>query len=140
MSSFLRSILENHSFLCPGAEFTIINADVITSEGILETTDVVVENGRIKQVGKGVKKLGEVHDASGKYLVPGLIDIHTHGRLINLDPEKIPSLLEQDCMDFVRNGVTRFLPTLASGDLPRAIVSLNQARPLRQGAWPRAAT
>jgi dihydroorotase len=47
-----------------------------------DTLDVLVENGLIKEIGKGlVAPTGaETVDAAGKYVVPGLIDMHVHLR------------------------------------------------------------
>ena len=44
--------------------------------------DVLVENGTVKEIGKGlVAPAGvETVDAAGKYVVPGLIDMHVHLR------------------------------------------------------------
>ena len=52
------------------------------SQGMDDTLDVVVENGLIKEIGKGLQAPAgaEVLDASGKYVVPGLIDMHVHLR------------------------------------------------------------
>ncbi|HEX8960094.1 MAG TPA: dihydroorotase [Geobacteraceae bacterium] len=51
------------------------------SQGIDDTLDVLVVEGRIKEVGKGLKGAGaETIDASGMLVVPGLIDMHVHLR------------------------------------------------------------
>lgn len=51
------------------------------SQGIDEVADVLVENGVIKQVGKGLAAAGaETVDATGKLVTPGLIDMHVHFR------------------------------------------------------------
>jgi len=52
------------------------------SQGIDDTLDVVVENGRVKELGKGLAAPAgaQTIDASGKYVVPGLIDMHVHLR------------------------------------------------------------
>ena len=57
------------------------NATVWTNEaeGILTETDVLVQNGKIVQVGKGLSAAGaKVIDATGKHLTSGIIDEHTH--------------------------------------------------------------
>jgi dihydroorotase len=52
------------------------------SQGLDDTLDLVVENGLVKEIGKGLATPAgaEVIDASGKYVVPGLIDMHVHLR------------------------------------------------------------
>jgi len=52
------------------------------SQKIDDTLDVLVENGLIKHVGKGLQAPADakVIDAAGKYVVPGLIDMHVHLR------------------------------------------------------------
>lgn len=57
------------------------NATVWTSEdaGILETTDVLIKNGKIHRIGKDLSSGGAtVIDATGKHLTAGIIDEHTH--------------------------------------------------------------
>ncbi|MFW5818060.1 MAG: dihydroorotase [Planctomycetota bacterium] len=48
--------------------------------GIDERTDVVIDNGTIKKVGKSRAKADTVIDAAGMIVSPGLIDIHVHCR------------------------------------------------------------
>lgn len=57
------------------------NATVWTNEaeGILEKTDVWVENGKIKAVGQNLSAQNvEEIDATGKHLTSGIIDEHSH--------------------------------------------------------------
>ena len=57
------------------------NATVWTGEdeGILENTDVLVTNGKIAAIGKGLSAGGaKVVDATGKHLTAGIIDEHSH--------------------------------------------------------------
>jgi imidazolonepropionase-like amidohydrolase len=57
------------------------NATVWTNEaeGKLENTDVLVKDGKIAQIGKGIQEAGAVViDATGKHLSPGIIDEHSH--------------------------------------------------------------
>lgn len=57
------------------------NATVWTSEneGKLENTDVLVKNGKIAAIGKGLSDpTALVIDATGKHLTPGIIDEHSH--------------------------------------------------------------
>ncbi|OAQ39045.1 amidohydrolase [Pedobacter psychrophilus] len=57
------------------------NATVWTNEkeGILTNTDVLIENGKIKSIGKNLSAgNAKVIDATGKHLTPGIIDEHSH--------------------------------------------------------------
>jgi len=46
----------------------------------LNDTDVLIEEGRIKAIGKNLRAIGaQTIDATGKYLIPGLWDMHVHG-------------------------------------------------------------
>ena len=57
------------------------NATVWTNEadGILENTDVLIENGKIRQIGQDLRAgNAEVVDASGLHLTAGIIDEHSH--------------------------------------------------------------
>lgn len=59
----------------------IRNATVWTNEkeGRLEATDVVVKNGRITAIGKGLSESGAIIiDGTGKHLTAGIIDEHSH--------------------------------------------------------------
>ena len=65
---------------------TIVNAHVVSPGVDLENAVVVVEDGRIKSVRKGpasakADKNNTVVDVRGQYLMPGFIDVHTHGAL-----------------------------------------------------------
>ncbi|MFT4565588.1 MAG: imidazolonepropionase-like amidohydrolase [Saprospiraceae bacterium] len=61
-------------------DLLIKNATVITiTDGVKEETDVLVRNGKISQIGKNLTASGvEVIDASGQYVMPGIIDAHSH--------------------------------------------------------------
>ncbi|HKK01716.1 MAG TPA: dihydroorotase, partial [Desulfuromonadales bacterium] len=51
------------------------------AQGIDESLDVLIEEGRIARIGKGLEAEGaETIDAGGQLVVPGLIDIHVHLR------------------------------------------------------------
>jgi len=52
------------------------------TQGIDEILDLLVENGRVSKLGKGLTPPAdcETFDADGKYVVPGLIDMHVHLR------------------------------------------------------------
>src|ERR1039457_4581367 len=52
------------------------------SQGVDDTLDLLIDKGLIKEVGKALTASGDTKtiDAVGKYVVPGLIDMHVHLR------------------------------------------------------------
>ena len=64
-----------------GKETLIRNATVLTvSHGALAHSDVLIRDGRIAAVGSGLKAAqgAQVIDATDRYLMPGIIDAHSH--------------------------------------------------------------
>jgi len=64
-----------------GTPVLIQGATVLTGTGErLEGADVLIANGRIQAIGKGLAAPSDarVVDAKGKWVTPGLIDIHSH--------------------------------------------------------------
>ena len=61
-------------------DFLIASASVFTGAGeLLEGVDVRVEGGRIAAVGADLPRDGvEVVDGAGRWLTPGIIDVHSH--------------------------------------------------------------
>src|SRR5436305_2659087 len=65
-------------------ETLIRNATVLTvSHGTLQNADVLLRKGKIAAVGQNLKASADarVIDATGKYLMPGIIDCHSHSML-----------------------------------------------------------
>ena len=62
-------------------DLIINNASIVTAREIIKNGSVVVENGRIVEVSDSLKtnhsKMFQVIEAHGKYLLPGIIDLHT---------------------------------------------------------------
>ena len=61
------------------SSLTIRNAEVVLLGGI-EKTDVSVKNGVINAIGSEIPNVGEVIDAEGLLLIPGVIDPQVHFR------------------------------------------------------------
>ncbi len=78
----------------PKGTVAFTNAKIITMNGdeIIEGGTVLVEDNRIKAVGAGIDVPGNAHviDASGKTIMPGIIDTHAHLRAFRygLSPQK----------------------------------------------------
>jgi imidazolonepropionase-like amidohydrolase len=72
-----------YGWTVPPKQQTILikNATVWTNEkeGKVDETDVLVKDGKISKVGKGISESGAlVIDGTGKHLTPGIIDEHSH--------------------------------------------------------------
>ncbi|MFV0498370.1 MAG: dihydroorotase [Candidatus Fimivivens sp.] len=59
---------------------TMIKNAVIVNAGGRQTADLLIENGRIAKIGQTLSCEGEVIDAKGAFLLPGLVDLHCHLR------------------------------------------------------------
>jgi imidazolonepropionase-like amidohydrolase len=93
----------------PGAEkeqdavaFTHVNILPMTNDIVLDNQTVIVKNGRILSIGKDsdieIPSGAQVIEARGKYLLPGLADMHVH-----LSYEEELSLLVANGVTTVRN-------------------------------------
>ena len=62
-------------------DWLITNATVLTvTNGTRENTDILVRDGRIAEIGTGLDAPSgvETYDASGQFVMPGIIDAHAH--------------------------------------------------------------
>lgn len=58
--------------------------NIVTKESVLTDSFVTVENGIITYIGKDQPKDVNIVDYSGKYIMPGFIDIHCHASANNM--------------------------------------------------------
>ncbi|MBO3696807.1 amidohydrolase family protein [Roseivirga sp. E12] len=68
----------------PKGTILLKNARLLTMKNneVLEDTDILIENNRIKQIGKNIQagRRVKVMDMTGKTIVPGFVDTHSHFR------------------------------------------------------------
>ena len=76
--------------------------------------DLLVEDGVIRAIGTIHAQTGEVFDLAGACVVPGLVDVHTHGRAGYDFTACDSDALDVMAADYARHGVTSVMPTLAS--------------------------
>ena len=106
---FLILVLALFSFAAVSAQtiaFTNVNVIPMDKERVLQNQTVLVKNGVIVEIAKKVKipKDAVRIDASGKYLIPGLVDMHTH--LLSDGDDYPDSIAEDELRVMVANGVT----------------------------------
>lgn len=88
----------------------IINGKIITPEGIVENKVLVFEE-KIVSVNEKSPENCEIIDAKGKYVAPGLIDVHVHGSCGADTMDQTVEAIEIISEGIAQNGVTSFLPT-----------------------------
>lgn len=104
------------------------------SDRSLRPMDVICGNGYIADIGERGsldEEYAEVIDAEGAFLLPGLIDIHTHGR-DGYDFNCLDADLSAMAKGYARCGVTTVMPTLASAplkDMAEAARTINGYQP-----------
>ena len=86
-----------------------------------ENMDVVVENGLIKEVGKDIFREGaELIDLTGKYLCPGLINLHVH-----LPGSGYPSKKQKDNRPLVKFVKSNFIGNKVGEILTKTYAEVN---------------
>lgn len=84
----------------------IKNGKVLLADGQI-STDILIEDSKIAGIGS-FDASGEVIDAKGSFVFPGIIDLHTHG--IEWESAKSGSIFEFSKLE-AKRGATTFLPT-----------------------------
>ena len=137
-----------------GAGTTLIrNATVLTvTKGTLEGTDLLLRDGKIAQIGKGLAAPAgaTVIDATGQYVLPGIIDPHSHmmadaineGSLSVTSMVRISDVLNPTAVNVYRalaGGVTTINILHGSANTiggQNATVKLKFGRPIEQMLFP----
>lgn len=88
-----------------------------TDKRSFENKDILVRDGMTAALGSFDDVQDEYHDildAQGAYIIPGLVDIHTHGRAGHDFLSCTPQMLDDVARAYAAHGVTAVMPTLAS--------------------------
>lgn len=98
---------------------------------------ILVENGRITALfteditpPAGIP----VYDAEGRRVIPGLVDVHTHGRAGGDFGTADSALMTVMAKSYLDSGVTTVMPTLASAPLSELETSIDRINTLRAEA------
>ncbi|HJL79559.1 MAG TPA: dihydroorotase [Gammaproteobacteria bacterium] len=114
--------MHNDNFMTKQA-ILIMNAAIVNEGNILEE-NLLIKNGRIEKVGKEISAPdgAEVIDASGKWLLPGLIDDQVHFREPGLTHK---GGIRSESMAAIAGGVTSFMdmPNVNPPTLNRELLS-----------------
>lgn len=101
--------------------------------------NILCENGHIKDITRSDAPEGyEIVSIDGKYIIPGMVDVHSHG-IAGYDfnyakADEIPAM----CKAYAKAGTTSIMPTLASYPYPRlmdSVFAINQNRASLRGGY-----
>ncbi|AUD06763.1 amidohydrolase family protein [Spirosoma pollinicola] len=119
------------------AYFVIKNVNVIpmTSPGaVIIQASVVIRNGYIESLNGAVTPEAVLIDGNGKWLIPGLIDMHVHtptdfslGPLVPTQPPDVTFNTQDIMTPFIANGVTTIVNLNANMD------SFSQRKEIQKG-------
>lgn len=110
----------------------IKNARVVTPKELIDGGSVILEDGRIAGVLRRGSETGEALDAGGRYLVPGLVDLHSDAIEAQLAPRpkvEFPveiAFVETDRL-FATSGITTAFHAIPFLDEPGRSVALGRS-------------
>lgn len=88
------------------------NGLIFMEDGIFVSGDILIQNGKFAAVGQELDTEDEtVLDLQGKKVLPGLIDIHTHGCSMKDFCEGTPEAFDTLAAGYIKNGITTVCPT-----------------------------
>lgn len=120
----------------------IINAEVYTGEEVIDSGFIRFDS-EILAVGSmseyEAENNEEVIDAAGEKVVPGFIDIHSHGGYGSDTMDADPDLISEMATKMLREGITSYFPTTmtqSDENIERALAAIKVAKemnPMIQG-------
>lgn len=100
------------------AELILTGARVVTPSGVAQPGWVRVSAGKIAAVGDGAVPHGPAIELSGRWLVPGFVDIHCHGGGGGSFTSLAPEQTETAVAHHRAHGTTTMLASLVSAPVP----------------------
>lgn len=97
----------------------INNVQLITTDKILNNSNIVIENGKIVDIDVKTDWSGfdgQMIDGKAQYLSPGFIDIHCHGGGGHDFMDGTPLSFIKACETHAKYGTTTIVPTTLAGD------------------------
>ncbi|MGL5244650.1 MAG: N-acetylglucosamine-6-phosphate deacetylase [Sarcina sp.] len=108
----------------------IKNCNIIYLDKI-ENGNVLIENGKIKEINPKSDLNSSIIDGTGLYLSPGFIDVHIHGAGGHDTMDGTYESINEISKVIVTHGTTSFLPTtmtVSADDIRKAIAAINEAK------------
>ena len=121
----------------------IVNAHVISPGVDIRRATVVIEKGKIKSVAKAsasdkvaIRPGDTLVDAKGKYLMPGFIDVHTHGALGCDFCDEDKNAIFEISKAKLQEGVTTYFPTTLTVSRGQLIKAARNAKKYADAGMP----
>lgn len=114
----------------PSGRYALVNGRVILPDEIVVGKALLIEDNQILGIAE-VGSLGEqvtTVDVEGRYVSPGLIDIHTHGAMDHSFNEASAEAWGAIVRENMRRGVTSLLATIATAPIPDLVACLEFSR------------
>jgi N-acetylglucosamine-6-phosphate deacetylase len=92
----------------------VTNGQIITPQQIYQGQDLLIEDGIIQAIAAAGSGEGEILDAGGAWVAPGMIDVHVHGSDGHDTMDATPEALHGMARFFARHGVSSYYPTTMS--------------------------
>jgi N-acetylglucosamine-6-phosphate deacetylase len=114
----------------PQGRFALTNGRVILPEAMVADKAVVVEGDKLLDIadraalGSGIQTI----DVGGRYITPGLIDIHIHGAVGHTFNEPTPEAFAAITEEAVMRGLTALVATVATAAIPDMVECLKFSR------------
>lgn len=108
----------------------LTNGRIILKDRVIEGKNIVFDS-KIQNITSEIPENCEVIDAKGKYISPGLIDIHIHGNMGEDTMNGTDKAIETISKSVARHGVTGFLPTtmtMGKSDIYTALETIRRAK------------
>jgi len=104
----------------------IKNCRLTDREGLV---DILIEDGKITKVEVGIQYDGEVIEAAGKYVLPGMIDVHTHMREPGMTHKET---IETGSMACAKGGITTYVDMPNTNPATITVKALEEKRKLSE--------
>jgi len=114
----------------PGRRCALVNGRIVLPTEVVSGKAVMIEGRRIL----GLASPGDVgsatdrFDAGGRFITPGLIDIHTHGALGHVFNEGTDAVFAEITRENLRRGVTSLLMTIGPEGMDDLCTLLERCR------------
>ena len=112
----------------------VINGKIVLPDAVVSDKALAFdsETGKIVGLADSIPAGAETIDAAGKYVAPGLVDIHIHGYLGEDTCDAKPEGIKKMAYGVAKNGVTSFLPTTMTVAKDEIIAALDAVRSVKE--------